>query len=264
MNRIDLKFQHLKINKQKAFIAFITAGDPDLNRTVDLVLTLEDAGVDIIELGVPFSDPMADGPTIQQSSYRALQKGVNLTGILEAVKRIRKISQVPIAFMTYYNPVLHYGEAKLISDAKACGVDGLIIPDLPPEEAEVIINSSRKEDVSTIFLAASTTRPDRMRKIVNASSGFIYFVAVTGVTGERSSIAVDFDKPLKEARKLTDKPICVGFGISTPVQAKQMAQNADGVIVGSAIVKQIAQKSSSPQLCNEIKAFIRPFVQAVK
>ncbi|MCK5178257.1 MAG: tryptophan synthase subunit alpha, partial [Candidatus Omnitrophica bacterium] len=183
MNRIEKTFKELKRKKKKAFIPFITAGDPNLKTTEELVLSFEGAGADIVELGVPFSDPLADGPTIQASSQRALKKGVNLTKILKTVAQIRRKSQIPIALMTYYNPVFYYGEDKFIRDAKASGVDGIIIPDLPPEEAKTLIKAARKRDISTVFFLAPTTTSRRMKQIVQASTGFIYYVSMTGVTG---------------------------------------------------------------------------------
>ena len=178
MNRIEKTFKELKNKKKKAFIPFITAGDPSLKTTEELVLSFEHAGADIVELGVPFSDPLADGLTIQASSQRALKKGVNLQKILRTVGQIRQKSQIPIALMTYYNPVFHYGEDEFMRDAKKNGVDGIIIPDLPPEEAKVLIASAKKYDVSTVFFVAPTTTSRRMKTIVKASTGFIYYVSM--------------------------------------------------------------------------------------
>ncbi|MBI5150849.1 MAG: tryptophan synthase subunit alpha [Candidatus Omnitrophica bacterium] len=257
-NRIDLKFKELKNKKKKAFIAFVTAGDPDLKTTEQLVLAFEGAGVDIVELGVPFSDPLADGPTIQAASQRALKKHVNLGNILAAVKRIRQRSGIPIALMTYYNPVFHYGEERFAAQAKAAGVDGLIVPDLPPEEGHTLIRAARKNGIATVFFLAPTTDPKRIPAIVKASTGFIYFVSLRGVTGSGKMI---FTKEIKHqiglARKNTQKPICIGFGVSTPKEVKEMANISDGVIVGSAIVTEIFKHKQRKKMVADVSRFVR-------
>ena len=257
INRIDQKFKELRKKRGKAFIAFITAGDPDLKTTEQLVLAFERAGVDIIELGVPFSDPLADGPTIQASYQRALRKHVCLDDILKLVTRIRQKSQIPIAVMGSYNPIFHYDETHFIAKAKKSGIDGIIIPDLPPEEARNLIQSARKNNIATIFLLAPTTTPQRMRRIVNASTGFVYCVSLTGVTGARQKLPDTITRQVKLAKKMTRKPICVGFGISTPGQAKIVARVADGVIVGSAIVNAIAKNKGKKQLVSNVTRFVR-------
>ncbi|OGX37884.1 MAG: tryptophan synthase subunit alpha [Omnitrophica WOR_2 bacterium RIFCSPLOWO2_12_FULL_50_9] len=262
-NRIDQKFKELRKKKRKAFIAFITAGDPSLKITEELVVAFEKTGVDIVELGVPFSDPLADGPTIQASSLRALHRHVNLFRILDTVKRIRQRSQMPIALMTYYNPVFHYGEEKFIVQAKQCGVDGLIIPDLPPEEGGALIKSARAQDMATVFFLAPTTTPQRMRYIAQASSGFIYYVSLTGVTGARRQLSFTIKKQVDMARQLTKKPVCVGFGVSTPFQVKAMAQIADGVIVGSAIVNEIEKNRGHKRLVQNVSRFVARLSAAV-
>jgi len=256
MNRIDQKFRELKKNKKKAFIAFVTAGDPNLKTTEQLVPAFEKAGADIVELGVPFSDPMADGATIQASSQRALKKGVSLSKILKSVHTIRQKSEVPIALMTYYNPVFHYGEKRFISDAKKAGVDGVIIPDLPPEEAKELIQSAKAYNLATIFFLAPTTTDQRMKRIVRASTGFIYYVSLTGVTGAKTKFASVNEEKIKKAKRLTKTPICVGFGVSTPAQVKAVAKTADGVIVGSAIVKQIEKRTGKADLVKGVSNFV--------
>ena len=261
MNRIDQKFKDLKKKKKKAFIAFVTAGDPDLKTTEQLVLAFEGAGVDIIELGVPFSDPLADGPTIQAASQRALKKHVNLENILATVKRVRQRSQIPIALMTYYNPIFHYGEERFTRKAKACGVDGLIVPDLPPEEGHGLIRAARQNGLVTVFFLAPTTTPKRMKHIVNASTGFIYYVSLTGVTGARQELPASLTSQVRLAKRLTRKPVCVGFGISTPAQVRLVAKVADGVIVGSAIVSEIAQNKGKKQLVSNVTRFVRKLSQ---
>jgi len=256
MNRIDLKFKELKKKKKKAFIPFITAGDPNLSTTANLVLGFEQAGADIIELGVPFSDPLADGPTIQASSQRALKKGINLSKILKTVGQIRQKSEVPIALMSYYNPIFYYGEAKFIRDAKRCGVDGVIVPDLPPEEAKNFIRLAKRVGLSTVFFLAPTTTFSRMKRIVKASTGFIYYVSITGVTGVKKGFAKENTAKIRAAKRLTKKPICVGFGVSTPAQVKSMAKMADGVIVGSAIIRQIEKYAGKKNLVKNVTRFV--------
>jgi tryptophan synthase alpha chain len=262
MNRIDAKFKDLRKEKKKAFIAFITAGYPDLKATEALVPALEQAGADIIELGVPFSDPLADGPTIQAASFRALQKGVTLRKILASVKNIRKTSNVPIALMTYYNPVFHFGEEAFVTAAKAAGVDGLIIPDLPVEEAGALRRTALAQGLATVFFLAPTTTRERMPAIVKASTGFIYFVSVAGVTGARTSIPPEIAKNIRQAKTMTGKPVCVGFGVSTPQQVRAMGRIADGVIVGSAIIKEI-EKHPGKDMPRKVASFVRKLSAAL-
>ena len=236
-------FKILRSQKQKAFIAFITAGDPDLKTTEDLVVAFEKAGVDIIELGIPFSDPLADGPTIQASFFRALNKGTTVKKILETVKRIRRKTSIPIAFMTSYNPILRFGEEKFIKACAEAGVDGLIIPDLPPEEAQNLRRLAEHYDIATIFFVAPTSQDERIKANTKASSGFVYYVSLTGITGTQKAVAQSVVKQIKHIKHFTQKPVCAGFGISTPQQVKEIGRAADGVIVGSAIVKSIEAKS---------------------
>lgn len=257
MNRIDQKFSELKKGGKKAFIAFITAGDPDLKTTEEIVIAFERAGVDIVEMGVPFSDPLADGPTIQAASERALRRHVNLSNILNAVRRIRTKTQIPIALMTYYNPVFHHGEGKFVAAAKRSGVDGLIVPDLPPEEGKDLIRAARRQDLSTIFFLAPTTTKQRMPRIVKACTGFVYYVSLTGVTGSSTVFSAQNADQIALARKYTNKPICVGFGISTPAQVKTVARISDGVIVGSAIIQKIAKNKGDKNLVQNVSLFVR-------
>ena len=255
-NRIEKKFEQLKELKKKAFIAFLTAGDPTLKVTEDFVLAFERCGADIVELGVPFSDPLADGPTIQAASQRALKKGVTLKKVFSLVSRIRKKSQIPIALMTYYNPVLHFGEENFGRTAKRCGVDGVIVPDLPLEEASCLVKTARKNNFATVFFLSPTTSKERVKAIVKASSGFIYYVSLTGVTGARRLLPEDIRANVLYAKRQTKKPVCVGFGVSTPIQIKSIAKIADGVIVGSAIVREIQKNTGRKDLVKNVSRFV--------
>ncbi len=254
MNRIDRKFKQLKARKQKAFIAYVTAGDPDLAMTKKIALALERSGVDILELGIPFSDPLADGPTIQAASQRALKKGVNLKKIFGMAASLRAKTDMPVVFMTYYNPVLKYGLERFFKSCKACGVDGVIVPDLPFEEAEDLKRISRAFGIAAIFLVAPTSTRERIRKIAASSRGFIYYVSLTGVTGARSKLPPEVMSKIRLIKSLTDKPVAVGFGISGPAQASRMASVADGVIVGSAIVKIISKRKNTIQRITNFSA----------
>ncbi|MDD3374612.1 MAG: tryptophan synthase subunit alpha [Candidatus Omnitrophica bacterium] len=264
MNRIDQKFKSLSKQKKKAFIAFITAGDPNLKTTEELVLAFEKSGVDIVELGVPFSDPLADGPTIQEASYRALKNKVSIIKILDSVKRIRKVSEIPICLMTYYNPVFHFGDTKFVAQAKAAGVDGVIIPDLPPEEASELIQEARKKDFSTIFFLSPTTKKERISIIEKASSGFIYYVSIAGVTGARKALPKNLKENLKKIKRSIKKPLCVGFGISNAQQAKEISKCCDGVIVGSAIIKEIIKNKGKKNLVSNVTRFVSSLSAAIK
>ncbi len=256
MNRIDKKFHQLKKEGKQAFIAFITAGYPDLATTAKLIPELERKGVDIIELGVPFSDPMADGPVIQASSEYALKKGTNLVKILDLVKRLRKKTALPICLMTYYNPVFCLGDRHFVDKAIASGVDGVIIPDFPPEEAAKFIRYANRKGLADICFLAPTSSDSRIRKISRIGRGFIYYVSLTGVTGGRKALAADLEKNLAKIKKLTAKPVCVGFGISTPAQVRSLRGICDGVIIGSAIVKKIGENIGSRDLVKKVAEFV--------
>lgn len=257
MNRIDRKFKELRSQGKKAFIAFITAGYPNLSVTERLVLEFAKAGVDIIELGVPFSDPMADGAIIQESSEAALKKGVNLVDILNLVRRLRRVTDIPLALMTYYNPIFCFGEEKFVYTASAYGVDGVIVPDLPPEEGRQFIKLANKKKLDVICFISPTTGLKRIKYISAVSRGFIYYVSLTGVTGARRNLPADLIENIKRVRKYTRKPLCVGFGVSTPLQVKQIYRVADGVIVGSAIIKKIKENLGRPTLVKTAGNFVR-------
>ena len=257
MNRIEEKFKALRKNKQKAFIAFITAGYPDLRTTRKLILALEGAGCDIVELGVPFSDPMADGPIIQEASQQALKKNTHLIDILKLVKDVRRDTQMPICLMTYYNPIFCFGDEKFAKKAKEAGVDGVIIPDLPPDEGKSFISLANKEGLDVICFIAPTTSKERMKYITGVARGFIYYVSLTGVTGPRQALPQDLIKNLRAIKRVTNKPVCVGFGVSDKAQVRKICKVADGVIVGSAIVKIIKQHIGKPDIAKRVAAFVR-------
>ena len=251
MSRIAKKFDELKRKYDKALITFITAGDPDLAATEDCILEMARCGADIIELGVPFSDPMADGPTIQMSSERALASGTTLPGILAMVKTVRKRCDIPIVLMGYFNQVFRYGIARFAKDAATSGVDGVLIVDLPPEEAVEFKNATSLAGIELISLLTPTSDEKRIRKVLKFGGGFIYYVSVTGVTGERSAIANSLFARVSEIRGLSSLPVAVGFGISDSDQVAMVARVADGVVVGSAIVK-LFEKFSGDQLISEL------------
>jgi tryptophan synthase alpha chain len=262
MNRIEKKFDELRRNGSKAFISFVTAGDPDLRTTHDLVLEFEGVGVDIVELGVPFSDPLADGPTIQRASARALHNGVSLSQTLRTVERIRSKVQIPIALMTYYNPVFKYGIRKFVSDAARCGADGVIIPDLPPEEDAKIIECARESGFCTVFFIAPTTTQQRAKWVAQKSTGFIYYVTLTGVTGARARLPEDIVSRIQILKRITTKPIAAGFGASTPAQVKEIANVADGVIVGSAIIDVIEKNVGRKDMVHKVGRFVGELADA--
>jgi len=265
MNRIDQKFQELRDRGARAFMPYVCAGDPNPELTPKLFLTLEEAGADLIELGVPFSDPIADGPTIQRASERALAHNISLQEILEIVASLRPETDIPIALMSYYNPIFRMGEETFCKAAQAAGVDGVIVPDLPPEQAEPLLEVAPKYNLATIFLVAPTSPPERMQLISSVSTGFIYCVSVTGVTGARAMLSDEIAPMIAELRNHTDKPLSVGFGVSTPDQATQVAQIADGVIVGSAIVNVIeANMDNEAKLLTAVKQFASDLAAGVK
>lgn len=265
MNRIDRKFQELREQGTRAFMPYLCAGDPNPELTTKLLLTLEEAGADLVELGVPFSDPIADGPTIQRASQRALTHKISLQQILEMVTTLRQQTELPIALMSYYNPIFRMGEAAFCEAAQAAGVDGLIVPDLPPEQAQPLLEVAPNYDLATIFLIAPTSPPERIQSIAAVSTGFVYCVSVTGVTGARTMLSDEIEPMIAELRKHTDKPVSVGFGVSTPDQATQVAQIADGVIVGSAIVNVIEDNMGDEvQLLDAVREFASTLAAATK
>lgn len=254
MNRIEKTFKRLRGQNRKAFIAYIMAGDPSPEKTKDAVLLLERCGADIVELGVPFTDPLADGPTIQRAAERALRAGVTLKDVIGLVKDLRKDCRIPIVLMTYYNPVFRYGDERFVKDAVEAGVDGVIVPDLPPDEAGDLIRVSKSFGLATIFLLAPTSTPERIRKVARTSQGFVYYVSMTGITGSKLLVDESIRESIRNIRAATDKPIAVGFGVSTAEEAKAVSEHSDGVIIGSAIVKRLHE---SPQSLEEFLIELR-------
>ena len=256
-NRIQTTFKKLQAKGEKALIPYIMAGDPSLSETESLVLALEQAGADLIELGVPFSDPIADGPVIQKAAERALRSGTSLRAVLSTVKALRTKTQIPLILMTYYNTIMAMGEATFCQEAVEAGVDGVIVPDMPPEEAGTLWKASKADGPLLIFLLAPTSTSTRTTEVINRTRGFIYYVSLTGITGAK---LVDLDnvrQNVEKIRKASKKPIAVGFGISTPEDAKGIAEFADGIIVGSAIVKHIANQDHASNLAQHIGQFAK-------
>lgn len=237
--RIESLFRELHQKKKKAFIPYIMAGDPSIEQTMEIVIGLSKLGADLIELGVPFSDPIADGPVIQRASKRSLDRKTTLPGILDMVATLRKTVSVPLVLMSYYNPIMKFGEGKFVKEAINKGVDGVIIPDLPPEEAHILLESAYNSGLDLIFLVAPTTSKARMKRIVPYGRGFLYYVSLVGITGAQMGAVSEIKRQIEGLRKISSLPIAIGFGISTPDDVKRASVLADGVVVGSALVKQI-------------------------
>jgi tryptophan synthase alpha chain len=255
MTRIGKKFAELKQQQGKALVTFVTAGDPDLALTERLIPAMAAAGADIIELGMPFSDPMADGPTIQLSSERSLAGGTTLAAILAMVKRVRQMCQVPILLMGYYNPVYIFGPERFCREAAAAGVDGVLLVDLPPEEAGEFSRFAKAAGIDLISLLTPTSDPSRIDRVKKVGTGFIYYVSVAGVTGARTTVATDIGSMVELIRTRVSLPVAVGFGISTPEQAAQVAGVADGVVVGSALVK-LFEQYRGDELVERVSAMV--------
>jgi tryptophan synthase alpha chain len=254
--RIEKRFERLREQGERALVTFITAGDPDIETTKEIIFTIEKAGADIIELGIPFSDPMADGPTIQAASERALLNKVNLKQILKLVKECRKVSQIPIILFGYYNPIFAHGAERFALDAGKAGVDGVLVVDLPPEEAGELKKHTDRAGLDLICLITPTCDDKRIKLITDIASGFIYYVSLTGVTGARSELSNTIPGFVKKTKRHTDLPVCVGFGISTPEQAATVARHADGVVVGSALIKVIEANLRSKHLLKKVGSFV--------
>lgn len=256
MGRIAERFALLAKTGEKALVPFLTAGDPDFETTEALVLCMAEAGADMIELGVPFSDPIAEGPTIQRASERALAGGANLRAILELVSRLRPKLEIPLILMGYANPLYAMGEERFSELAASVGVDGIIVPDLPPEEGAGLYDRCNARGIDCILLAAPTTTPERLVLLAEKTRGFLYYVSLTGVTGARGTIAEGVEEGVAAARKAGDIPVCVGFGISTPEHATQIGAYADGVVVGSAIVDRIEAAGSRDAAVDSVAKFV--------
>ncbi len=264
MNRIQIKWKELKEKGEKAFIPFIMTGDPSWEITHRLIWEFEKIGVDFLELGVPFSDPIADGPVIQSSAQRALMQDITLKKILGFVKELRREGiTLPLLLLSYYNPIYSLGIKEFVERAKEAGVDGVIIPDLPPEESEELLKEGDKREFYPIFLVAPTTSLSRLKKIKNFIRGFVYCVSVTGVTGIRDKLGTRLRERVEEIKSLLKTPVAVGFGISTPEMAKWVAEFADGVIVGSAIIKIIQEKENPAEIIENVKSFSLSLMKAM-
>lgn len=256
MGRIEDKFKFLRARNEKALIIYLTAGDPSLRVTKELILGLDNAGVDILEIGVPFSDPTADGPVIQAASQRALKAGTTLQGVLDLVADVRKSSPIPIVLFGYYNPIFAYGAKKFAKAAKYAGADGVLVVDLPPEEAQELRAYTDLAGIDFISLVAPTTPEKRLRQIAAAATGFLYYISITGVTGTAAPRIEDIKREVSKIRKITKLPLAVGFGISNPKQAQEIAGIADAIVIGSAVVRLIDENKSKPDLMKIVADYV--------
>ena len=260
MSRIAKTFADLKSNNRRGFIPFITAGDPDLATTRELIVELTQAGATLIELGVPFTDPMADGPVIQRASERALRHRFGLAEILQTVAEARQQTNVPIILFSYFNPLLQFGIENLAHEAKQSGVDGILVTDLVPEEASEFASVLRANDLDMIFLVAPTSTDERLRMVAERASGFIYAVSRAGVTGAREKMSAEAEKLVRRLRKFSNLPVAVGFGISKPEQVTDVWRYADAAVVGSAIVAEIEQARSAADAVSRVGQFARDLI----
>jgi tryptophan synthase alpha chain len=256
MSRIAQAF---KVPGRVALIGYVTVGYPSLKATLKAVTVLEESGCDMVELGIPFSDPLADGVTIQRASYQALEAGVTPTVCLETAAQLRQQVILPLLFMTYYNPVLRFGLESFCRDSAQAGVDGLIVPDLPPEEGQALEEASLAEGLDLVYLLAPNSTPERIALVAQHSRGFIYLVSLTGVTGPRQSLPTDLGDFVARVRRCASQPLCIGFGVASPEQTKRLASVADGVIVGSRLIQLLEEDSS----LNALKAFVASLRQAL-
>jgi tryptophan synthase alpha chain len=262
MSRIESTFSSLRAKGEKALVCYITAGDPSLEQTGEIVLGLDAAGVDCLEIGVPFSDPTADGPIIQAASQRALKNGTTLEGILTMIESIREISEIPIVLFGYYNPILSYGPERFAARAHEAGVDGILVVDLPLEEAGELRQHTDSRGIDFISLIAPTTGIERVRMISSQASGFLYYISITGVTGTAKPQVEEVAEDIERIRTVTNLPLVVGFGISTPQQTQEIAPCADGIVIGSAIVRMIAENSHRADLVATVSQYVRVIKQA--
>ncbi len=261
-NRIDDTFTRLQAEGKKAFVAYVTAGDPDADRSLEIVRALADAGSDIIELGMPFSDPLADGIVNQMAADRALKAGMTTAKSLDLIREFRKTHETPIVLFTYLNPIFNYGFEKFHTDAAEAGADGILLLDLPPDEAAQNADLAKSSGLKPIRLIAPTTPPERVKLLAESADGFIYALSRTGVTGAHGAPSDTIPELVASIKQHTDTPVCVGFGITTPEQAQMVAAAADGIIVGSAIVKQVELNPESP--AEAVGAFTKPLIDAIR
>ena len=264
MSRLNDAFKDAKREKRAAFVPYVTAGDPSLERSVEIVRALARAGADVIELGVPFSDPIADGPTNQRAAERALAAGTNLSGVLAAVEVVRQDLDIPVVLFTYANPVLRYGIGDFSEDAAAAGVDGVLFTDVPAEETAPFENHIGAAGLDLIMLVTPTSTRRRMKAAARFGGGFLYLVSRTGVTGVRQKLDAGLAENIRMARKVSSLPVAVGFGVSTPEQVASVAEKADGVVVGSAIVSRIGAMGDCDELIDEVEMFASELVAACK
>ena len=263
-NRIEQKFDLLKNDKKAAFVAYVCAGDPTLNKSLEILQALDEAGTDIIEIGIPFSDPLADGIVNQMAASRALDSGTTVPHVIDLIKSFRKISQTPLVIFTYLNPIYNYGYERFHEDASRAGADGILTLDLPPSEENINEELCHAKGLLPIRLIAPTTPPARITQISNRGLGFIYYVSREGVTGKQTKLAEGIQEQILAIKKLTDLPIVVGFGISSPEQSKDVANMSDGVVVGSAIVDFISQNQNQTNLKELVYDFVKPLADASK
>ncbi|MFI8982912.1 tryptophan synthase subunit alpha [Ectopseudomonas khazarica] len=265
MNRLHNRFAELKAENRAALVTFITAGDPDYATSLEILKGLPDAGADVIELGMPFTDPMADGPAIQLANIRALDGKQNMLKTLQMVREFRAGNQdTPLVLMGYYNPIFCYGVERFIADAKAAGVDGLIVVDLPPEHNDELCEPAQAAGIDFIRLTTPTTDDERLPTVLNGSSGFVYYVSVAGVTGAGAATMDHVEEAVARLRRHTDLPVCIGFGIRTPEHAAEVAKRAEGAVVGSALIDKIAQATSPSEAVNGVLSLCRELAEGVR
>jgi tryptophan synthase alpha chain len=262
MNRIESKFKDLRQKGEKALVGFVTAGDPDPAQSFEIRSSMCAAGLDVLELGIPFSDPSADGPAIQRSSARALAQRVNLSRVLEMIRRLREKTAIPIILFGYYNPILHYRVDKFCADARVAGADGVLVVDLPPEESAELTGGQPQADFPLIRLIAPTTPTERMHRIAQSACGFLYLISKTGVTGSDGLDIEDIAARTASVKAVTDLPVCVGFGISTAEDVRSIAAVSDGVVIGSAFERLIEENLDKPNLAGLVAEQVRAFKQA--
>ncbi|MEP6755300.1 MAG: tryptophan synthase subunit alpha [Chthonomonadales bacterium] len=262
--RLTTRFDELKKKNEGALVCYVVAGDPSLQATVEIVKTLDRADADVVELGIPFSDPLADGPTIQLGSLRALSAGASVISVLETLRQIRKVSEIPVVLMTYFNPAMQYGVERFAQDAAAAGADGVIQTDLTPEESDYWVGCAQANNLDTVFLAAPTSTTERLTIAAERCSGFFYAVSRTGVTGAQQSVSTELPEMIARIRAVTDLPVCVGFGVSKPEHVTEICHYADGAVVGSSLVDLIGKFGSDPQLQDKVFEYVASLKSATR